>query len=183
MGTDGGTSSYLTPMFTVESGGRDALLVSVLQGSKQLIPSLTSNGRLPSRDLIADSIEAVAYTLCSRHLSGSFALCFRVDRSPWYDDEHNHWASGVCLHDSLPRPSTTTVIYPCPGVTRICLAARSPRHGTIVQRLLSTVGRSKPASDMSIVPRWATRRVIKSISRTRSNHMVSGVSFAPAWFN
>jgi hypothetical protein len=39
MGTDGGTSSYFTLMFTVESGGRDALLVSVLQGSKQLIPN------------------------------------------------------------------------------------------------------------------------------------------------
>jgi Dehydratase family len=76
----------------------------------------------------------------------------------------------------FPRPSTTTATYPYLDATRTCLVAQSPQCDTIARRSSSTVGRSNRASDMSIAPRWVTRREIPSISRTRSSRTVNVAS-------
>jgi hypothetical protein len=185
MGTDGERPSpYCARTFTVsETGKQGCATRQSVHAYPQVTPLwLTLGIRLPSRDLIADSIEAV----CSTHplYPRSCVLAHPALHTPTIQvtlvrrSERALGTSGEPAHASPSfffffRPSTMMVTYRCPAVTRICLAVRWRRRGTTARRSSCMAGRYRPASGVSIVQRWDTRKVTPSIYRTPSNHMVN----------
>jgi hypothetical protein len=134
--------------------------------------------RLPSRDLIADSIEAVCNLhflfldhALAHHTAYSTKQVTLVRRREQYLGLKTSAHSTAFF--SPPRPSTMMATYPCLDVTRICQAVRLPRYDTTVRRSSCMVVRYRSASDMSIARRWDTRKAIPSISRTRLNRTVN----------
>jgi len=138
------------------------------------------DNRLPSRDLIADSIEAVCnlHFLILDHIIIGSAYATKQVTSVRRREEY-YLGLKASAHStpffSPPRPSTMMATYPCLDVTRICQAVRWPLYDTTARRSSCTAVRYRLASDMSIARRWDTRRAIPSISRTRLNHTVNHV--------